>query len=224
MNDLPTYSKTLHPSDFALLEPEIGFLRDLHRRLHHLVDIGHECRFWEYALALRAAMSDTRGRRCTLLDVGGGGGLFSPAAAVCGFEVTEIDPKDFSEQVDKQARVIGKRIEFIRSIDDEIRYKKKYNVVTCISVIEHIEDHYGFLRRLISLVAYNGLLILTTDFHPSGEAKVDGHLRTYSEEVLTDFARRADQCIFFGGTPEWSYIGEHVHNYNFASLVIRKLT
>jgi hypothetical protein len=226
VRDLPTYSKLLNPADFNLLDPELGFLYGMKAHLAPAPPgIPHPSCFWEYALALRCC---TRSDAQTVLDVGGGGGLFSPAAARCGADVTQIDPGDCAARVAAQGALIGQNIRFGNS-DLQSWREGPYDVVACLSVIEHVGDDFGFADRLLGKVRPGGLLVLTADFHPTGKRLVGGHLRTYSESslralmaLLGRLGRPYDAVGCWRGEPDWSHFSPWVYDYTFASLVLRR--
>ena len=225
MFDLFTYSKTFRPADYERLDPELGFLHGLNAHLAGKASpaVAHPHRFWEYALALRCCL---RRGADTVLDVGGGGSLFSPAAARCGLEVTQIDPGDFGPLVASQAAAVLRPIHYERSGLLEWR-RGMYDVVACLSVVEHVPDDQEshFLKALLDHVWVGGVLVLTTDFHPSGRPLVEGHLRTYNAEGMEALAGAlAPRARSWPLSPIWSYFGKHVYVYNFASLVVRRIS
>lgn len=119
-------------------------------------DSQHPSRKWEYALALQAidrwlAQTDRIGVY-HLADVGGGGSPFwdmlsdevqgviiDPAAAKTSYTLRET----LADHVNATYRV--------------------YSIVTCLSVLEHVEDLDRFCYHLSCLLAPGGLLVLTVD-------------------------------------------------------------
>lgn len=105
-----------------------------------------EARRWEYAMALRAiytwdAVEQRYGR---LVDVGGAGSPFTKM--VEGWHTTVVDPSE------------------TMSLEDYVRSNPPLaDVVTCLSVLEHVEDLETFVYHLSCLVAPGGLLFLTYD-------------------------------------------------------------
>jgi SAM-dependent methyltransferase len=183
------------------------------------VDFAHDARYWEYALGLRVFLQSGA---TSVLDVGGGGALFSPLVAKCGAAVTQIDPGDFSGIVAAESRVIEVPIGF--AISDTFGWNDgPYDMVACLSVIEHVPDHELFFHKLCTLVKHKGVLFLTTDFHPSGQAQVEGHLRTYNQDSLESLVKKAARHKMKPlGKPNWSYFGQHVYQYNFCSLALKR--
>jgi len=181
----------------------------------------HPLRAWEYGLALHALSShDCR----TVLDVGGGGSIFSPAAAALGLDTIQVDPGDCAAWVAKQSKVIGRPLSY-QQVPLEHFEGGLYDAVTCLSVLEHVDDDVDFFRRLQSFVAPGGLLVLTVDWWPSGLSMIGGHLRTYNAQRL---GRLISEGLLPGfslvGLPDYVDRGNHVNSYTFASLVMRRST
>lgn len=210
----PTTSKTYAPSDRF---EESNVVRDMHRRLDGVAHrFEHPLRAWEYGIALHAL----RAAGCrSVLDVGGGGSVFAPSAAVLGMEVTQVDPGDCSAWVGAQSERIGLPLAYHQA--DLMSYEiSPYDAVTCLSVLEHVEDDLSFFRRLQEFVRPGGVLALTVDFWPDGRPQVDGHLRTYN---MASLSRLVDAAPGYHlDPPDYRDHGNHVYGYTFASLVLRR--
>lgn len=94
----------------------------------------------------------TRGR---LLDVGAGYGSLAKSALDLGFSVVAVD-------LDVPFPDSG--VSWVRgSAVGELPFRDQaFDVVTCIEVIEHVEDQFRLVRELSRLVRPGGLLILST--------------------------------------------------------------
>jgi 2-polyprenyl-3-methyl-5-hydroxy-6-metoxy-1,4-benzoquinol methylase len=96
----------------------------------------------------------------TVLDVGTGDTALPHLLRSCGCHVTAIDNvADFWPHglINRHWCVLN----------DDIRKPKMkgpFDLVTCISVIEHIKDHLSAMKGMASLVAPNGYLVLTTPY------------------------------------------------------------
>jgi SAM-dependent methyltransferase len=99
----------------------------------------------------------------TVLDVGTGTTALPHLMRNCGFLVTATDNvRDYwpSGMVNRHYHVI----------DDDItatRMRETFDVVTCVSVLEHIKDFRAAVSSMASLLAAGGHLILTCPFHES---------------------------------------------------------
>ena len=82
-------------------------------------------------------------------------------------------------------------------------------------------EHDKFFQKLLSYVKPGGILVLTTDFYPTGEQFSQHHLRTYSEDDLLAYAESADGFNFFGDGYDYTFWGNYVYQYTFASLVLK---
>lgn len=220
-----TLSKTLNPQDYKTLG---GYAQHFLNIIDHFRHVGmnlyryeHEHRKWEYGMVYKAL--DTI-RAKDVLDVGGGGSLLAPAMGWLGINVHQVDPGAVGGWIEEQSRAVGKELTFEQ--EDFMSYKstKKYDAVTCVSVIEHVPNDIQFFRKLLNYVKDGGLLCITTDFHPSGTQIVSGHIKAYNKESLMELAEIAKKkgFEFFGGEPDYDYFGEHVNGCDFASLIMIK--
>lgn len=216
-------NKTLHPDDEWGFEPWIemvktGLLGIPYRLEHHL-------RPWEYALAVKAIQENNSPIE-SVLEVGGGGSLLAPVLATLEKNVTVVDPEPCEHMIYLQNGRLNPKmpVRFVRStLEDVDRHGRVgyFGAVVCISVIEHIRDDIEFFHLLLDRVAEDGILVLTTDFHPSGKPQCVHHLRTYNERrmnLLIDVAR--DRQFHPVGEVDYTYCGDFVNGYTFASLVL----
>jgi 2-polyprenyl-6-hydroxyphenyl methylase/3-demethylubiquinone-9 3-methyltransferase len=101
-----------------------------------------------------------KGRRA--LDVGCGAGLLCEPLSRLGAEVTGVDATPANIAVAqahaaKSGLTIDYREGSVEALDDA-----PYDLVTCMEVIEHVEDPALFISHLARLVRSDGLLILST--------------------------------------------------------------
>ena len=201
-------SRTLDVHDYEQLEPELVVV-------DHFGTAGqHEHRRWEYALAMHAVQQWlTFGREVhsPLYDVGGAGSTFHQMLTTqTGHECGVIDP-----------HVTGPLAQLMHG------GTPLADIVTCISVIEHVKDLDSFLYHLACLVAPGGLLFLTMDYwnHCGPDTAHFSHMRerifcrkSYSQlrNTLATF-----QLHPFGEV-DTTWHGAHVYNYTFASLALEK--
>jgi 2-polyprenyl-3-methyl-5-hydroxy-6-metoxy-1,4-benzoquinol methylase len=99
-----------------------------------------------------------------ILDVGSGTTALASVLRNCGFLVTATDNvRDYwpSGMLNRHYYVI----------DDDItntHLNKKYDLITCISVLEHIEKADSAVRNMFALLNPNGYLILTFPYSAKG--------------------------------------------------------
>lgn len=211
-------SKTLDPADFAELEPELTIVN----RHFTAEREQHSMRRWEYALALRA-ISQWHGphpwekRTPSLVDVGGAGSplwVMVQRDTVSPWNVTRVDPE------------INVTLQTYLQTAPRLA-----DVVTCISVIEHVEDLDQFCYHLACLVAPGGLLFLTVDccdalgftdppdtYHFRWMRK-----RIFNRNTVWQLARTfLERDLTIVGRPDYSWHGPQVYDYTFASLALVK--
>lgn len=228
---MDTYSKVLdlndHVDEMDHVDSIVQIMTGVASRFEHPL------RRWEYGLALHVIRKNGG---TDVLDVGGGGSIFAPAAEWpdVGLLVTQVDPGDCASWVrDQRARLMNYsddvHLSYIQ--EDFMTYQEnldligQYDAVTCLSVIEHVAKPAPFIKKLASRVKPGGLLVITTDFHPSGKPKVDGHLRTYNKRSMDTMITALKKLgfEFFGSKPDWTYNGDDVNDaYSFAALVMSK--
>lgn len=142
-------SKGYDPADFPALAEE---LVTVDREFGSATD-QHALRRWEYAMAIRAI--DQYGApsgNSHLVDVGGAGSPFWKMVPAYHSQV--VDPAENTTLAD-----------YLR------RNPRLANIVTCLSVIEHVPDLEEFLYHLSCLTAPGGLLFLTMDYAFTPPAK-----------------------------------------------------
>lgn len=212
-----TYSKTLCANDYASLSAEVPFIEQISSRLGW--NDNHTHRRWEYGMCLQA-IKRHGGQR--VIDVGGGGSTLGFALAELGYQVTVNDVQNFAAWIVEKSSLINKHIGFQYGTLGEI--SNTYDVVSCISVLEHIDDYELAWAKLLSIVEPNGLLFTTVDYHESGSPIVGGHLRTFNERMIRRMIDMSKQYGFslYGGWPDYRDGGSDVNGHTFASIALRR--
>ena len=101
----------------------------------------------------------------TLLDVGCGGGILAEALHDKGAIVTGIDAAGPGIEIAKHhAKKNNKSIDYQVSTAEDLIQKssEKYDVVTCLEVLEHVPDPKLLVKTCINLLKPNGDLFLST--------------------------------------------------------------
>lgn len=113
---------------------------------------------------------------------------------------------------------------------------ERYDVAFATSVIEHVQDHHGFIRELASVVKPGGFLFLTCDFkrgYTPGQPTPTTSLRFYDDDDLEDIYEEVLGPAGFRALdqPLWSQVHGHQEDftwegywYAFATLGARKAT
>ena len=99
-----------------------------------------------------------------ILDIGCGGGIVSVPLARLGAKVTGLDAGDENIIVAKQyAETKGLNIEYLSS--DISKLKRKYDVILCLEVVEHVDNLEEFTKNIAQLLKPNALVIFSTINH-----------------------------------------------------------
>jgi 2-polyprenyl-6-hydroxyphenyl methylase/3-demethylubiquinone-9 3-methyltransferase len=97
----------------------------------------------------------------TALDIGCGAGLLAEPLARLGAKVTGVDASSELIAVAREhAEAIGLDVDYRAA--DVLEIEGRFDLVTCMEVIEHIADPAAFLDALAGRLASGGLLILST--------------------------------------------------------------
>ncbi len=202
-------TKTLHAEDYLILERELRIVD----RFFEKEAEQHPQRRWEYAMALRAARTwgKTHTRRLAI-DVGGSGSPLRHMLAEAGFSCIVVDPKESVSLAEAYVTKIAS------------------DFVTCVSVIEHVQDILCFVNDLARVVRPSGALFLTTDiWDPPVESTRDAaHFHWMRERIFTPktWQMLAEEFRTKGfsylGEQDWEYHGNQVYDYSFASVALVK--
>ncbi len=154
----------------------------------------------------------------------------------CPVGMTVLDVGSFEDPVPVSLQALGYGVV---AIDPAINYDlhtfrgvsaDKFNVVTAVSVLEHVKDDVEFIADICQLLLPGGLAILTCDFRDSyivGEPLPATDVRLYTNNDLygrLNDVIRSNDCFLvdepdWSGEPDFLYQG---HVYNLATFVFRK--
>lgn len=129
-----------------------------------------------------------------VLDIGCGGGILAEPLARLGGRVTAIDAAAEAIAVAKaHAAEAGLEIDYRQSpVEALVAEGRRFDLVTCMEVVEHVADVPVFLRGIASLLKPGGLLVFST---PNRTALSYGTLIVGAEWVLRFIPR---------GTHDWN--------------------
>ena len=94
-------------------------------------------------------------------DVGCGAGLLAEPLARLGGEVTGVDPAPENIAA-AQLHAMGQGIEIDYQVGSVETLTGRYDLITCLEVIEHVREPRAFVEGLASALVPDGLLILST--------------------------------------------------------------
>lgn len=158
----------------------------------------HEATHWWY-VARREIVLDLLRRglgapdgTLRLLDIGCGAGGLLPHLAEFG-SVTGVDP---SPDAVAHAARHGTGDVHVGTLPDGLPFGSddRFDVITLLDVVEHIDDDVLSLRVISRLLAPAGILVLTVPASPflwSGHDIVNEHRRRYTRATLRDRLERA---------------------------------
>jgi SAM-dependent methyltransferase len=232
------YTRSLHPNDYQFLPhaPAIRAFQMLmasHEVPHH---ISHEHKVWENASIMQQLEDLDVRHDARLLDVGSGGLFFPPYVAQRYPDLTLTDSADIRPIVDAQCAAYGVEMPFyqLRAEDMSVLPSDHWDVVMCISTIEHIASghHDAALREICRLTKPGGLMFITSDYFRSVNGSYDR--RQYRESPFRhcqetpyhkELVLRLPELMgaSFVGDTDLEYAGDFVHNYSFVNICLRKV-
>jgi SAM-dependent methyltransferase len=138
--------------------------------------------------------------RCLDLGCGRGYGFdyLKPKCASC----TGLD---VSEAFLREARALYPEITFVRQSSKKLPFDDaSFNTIACFEVIEHMEDHVGFLREIVRIAARGAVVAISTPNRliASGDLKTPlnkFHVREYvAEEFRVLLEPHFAEVILYG--------------------------
>lgn len=143
----------------------------------------------------------------TILDVGCGTGSLDFYLAKRANSVTGIDiSKNAIVACKRDAKTLGvskKTAFYVRDISKRLM-KRKFDVVICLEVIEHIKNDKKLINNISKSLKKNGLLILSTPSHNAPLYKMGflkgfesrvGHLRRYNMKSIASEIKKTGLTI-----------------------------
>ena len=98
-----------------------------------------------------------------ILDIGCGGGILCEPLKRLGADVTGIDTNRFAIEVAKNhAKQNDLPIKYYNSSIENFNSKKKFDLVTCMEVMEHVKNIDTFVSSIKPILKKNSLLIGST--------------------------------------------------------------
>ncbi|RTZ21270.1 bifunctional 2-polyprenyl-6-hydroxyphenol methylase/3-demethylubiquinol 3-O-methyltransferase UbiG [Vibrio penaeicida] len=100
-----------------------------------------------------------------VLDVGCGGGILAESMAKEGAEVTGLDMgKEPLEVARLHALETGTKLEYVQSTveDHAAEHPERYDVVTCMEMLEHVPDPLSVIQSCAKLVKPEGKVFFST--------------------------------------------------------------
>lgn len=157
----------------------------------------------KYKITMRWLRSAGIPAGASLLNVGCGAGHFNQMADRAGFVVTGVEPEKATFDLAVRA-ANGSRVQVLHGDLGSVPAQQKFDVIVMHDVLEHIEDDLAAVKKLSTLLAPNGVLILSVPALPGLFGLHDenlGHFRRYTKGSLlrvlkTEF--KVDHCRYYG--------------------------
>ena len=102
-------------------------------------------------------------KKIEILDIGCGGGLLSEPMCRMGASVTGIDASKINIKIAQHhAKKNRLKIKYFASPPENLKIKKKFDVILNMEIVEHVEDINFFLKSCSKLLKKNGLMFVAT--------------------------------------------------------------
>jgi hypothetical protein len=206
-----TLNKVFHPDDYLQLKPQLIQVEQVLRDLDGYYDLQHYHRRWEYCMALRALeLLEPE----TVLDVGSYISPFPAMVKLAGYDITGSDLRDRYAEHDHWPF----DLKWINLKRDMTLYRR-YDVVTSVSVIEHVKADKAQLEMWWS-IAHRGMVI-TFDASDTGEKLVPHHLRSYTIDQMIEMVEGLPGAKLLGNVDK-TWPGPLIPPGNFGCVAIQK--
>jgi ubiquinone biosynthesis O-methyltransferase len=142
-----------------------------------------------------------------ILDVGCGAGTISLYLANKEANIIGVDiSRKAIDSCKKSAKALKlkNKTQFICNTIEKVKFRRKFDLIICSEIIEHIPNDKAFLKRIHKLLENNGLLILSTPSINAPLYKIGlaqnfdkrvGHIRRYSKKQISDLVKNSGFTI-----------------------------
>ena len=233
------YTRSLDPVDYSFL-PHAKEIRAFEtemteRDIPHY--ISHSHKVWENASIMQQLEELEIPKKAAIIDVGSGGLYFPPYLVVKGgyknLTLTDHDPA-VTPFIETQEKAYGIVLPFVLMNAENMSELPTggWDVVMCISAIEHMGNHDAALRELWRLCKPGGYIFITSDYF-----RCDSYGRLDTTQYLTSPYRHCQVTPYteafvkdlpskiaadFVGETDLEYRGDFVHNYSFVNICLQK--
>jgi 2-polyprenyl-6-hydroxyphenyl methylase/3-demethylubiquinone-9 3-methyltransferase len=98
-----------------------------------------------------------------ILDVGCGGGLIAEKLDQLGAKVTAIDASEVNINIAKtHQKSSNSKVNYQVATVENFKSENKFDVVTCLEVVEHVDNLDYFLNHLLAKVKKDGFVFIAT--------------------------------------------------------------
>lgn len=124
---------------------------------------------------------------CNVLDIGCQHGIIELALASLWYNVTAIDIADkYVEASKKNTEVLNEFIDYhVMSVEDIYKLNKTFDVITCLSVLEHVKDFDVAMECILNVANEHALLLFLVPIGTSWMS--EEHTRVFTKDNLKDY-------------------------------------
>ena len=102
-------------------------------------------------------------KKINILDIGCGGGLLTEPMCRLGANVVGIDASQKNIDIAKyHAKKSRLKINYLCATPEDLKIKKKFDVILNMEIVEHVENVNFFLKKSSELLKKNGLMFIAT--------------------------------------------------------------
>ena len=102
-------------------------------------------------------------KKINILDIGCGGGLLTEPMYRLGANVVGIDASQKNIDIAKfHAKKNRLKINYLCATPEDLKIKKKFDVILNMEIVEHVENVNFFLKKSSELLKKNGLMFIAT--------------------------------------------------------------
>jgi len=141
------------------------------------------------------------------LDIGPGNGLFLENLSLKGFSGEAVDISKKAVETIEGSTNLSNRVTVCQCDFMKISAEKKYDVIFCFEVLEHLRDDEAALRKIKKLMKPGGQFMFSIPAHMKLWTKIDeekGHFRRYEKKEIQDKLDKLDlkiELIYTYGFP-----------------------
>lgn len=231
---------SLNPEvDYPIINRGVAFVKEKTKLFQDRgcrIEIPVEHRYWEYGSAVELAWRHRcmypLQERTRILNVGCGWDAVSPSLATENvFDITDCEPDTTCLNDRKKVNEVlvnAQRypIYLLPNGLDNLP-KEDFDIVYCISVIEHVDNELEHWKHLADRVDEGGTLFITCDCIPDpNKSYTFDHMRR-TNYTMDKLKERIEIIKAMGfntlGEPDYIYHGNHVYDYSFFRVGFERL-
>lgn len=185
--------------------------------IKHYADLGDQQRDFRNSNLIELIRSSVGGK--TVLDIGCGSGTLLSSLAADGRECIGVEPVPELAEMARRRNPSLEVLELEGHKIDELQHK--FDTITAIDVIEHIEDDTGQLKKIAQALVDRGQLVIVVPAYQllyGLRDQAQGHYRRYGRRELSRKVR--DAGFEIRSIRSWNFLG--VVPYLVAEKILRK--